>query len=255
MGLQVVVLPKFDLEKSCRVIQDYGITYASVPPPVVLALAKHPVVSKYDLSSIKWLNSGAAPLGKDLVSSMGRSPLFCATREEPSNTMVGCANKPGQNQVEIVWQRLMIPTMQGYGLSETAPTLTKGALHDWARYNSSVGRLLPNLEVKFVLEGREVGPGEEGELWVRGPNVFPGYLNRPDLQAETFDDGDGGGFFRTGDIGYVDPKGNFYITDRLKELIKYSESSLPLASYPFPPPPLILHYVSMGKDQWGIRKE
>lgn len=69
MGLQVVVLPKFDLEKSCRVIQDYGITYASVPPPVVLALAKHPVVAKYDLSSVKWMNSGAAPLGKDLVSS------------------------------------------------------------------------------------------------------------------------------------------------------------------------------------------
>ena len=122
-----------------------------------------------------------------------------------------------------MWQRLQIPTMQGYGLSETSPTLTKGLLPDWARYNGSVGRLLPNLEAKFVLDGREVAPGEEGELWVRGPNVFPGYLNRPDLQAETFDDADGGGFFRTGDIGYVDSKGNVYITDRLKELIKYSK--------------------------------
>ena len=131
-------------------------------------------------------------------------------------------------QVEIVWQRLLIPTMQGYGLSETAPTLTKGALQDWARYNGSVGRLLPNIEAKFVHEGREVEPGQEGELWVRGPNVFPGYLNRPDLQAETFADG---GFFRTGDIGYVDAKGNFYITDRLKELIKYSKLFSPFSFF------------------------
>ena len=71
LGLQAVILPKFDLEKSCRVIQDYGITYASVPPPVVLALAKHPVVAKYDLSSVKWMNSGAAPLG----TRSGRSEL------------------------------------------------------------------------------------------------------------------------------------------------------------------------------------
>ncbi|RYO74387.1 hypothetical protein DL764_010839 [Monosporascus ibericus] len=187
MGIQVVVLPKFDLEKACKVIQDFGITYASIPPPVVLALAKHPVVSKYDLSSIKWMNSGAAPLGRDLV--------------------------------DIVWQRLMVPVMQGYGLSETAPTLTKGALVDWAKFNGSVGRLLPNIEAKIVdLEGNELPRGQEGELWVRGPNVFPGYLNRPELQAETFS---GCGFFKTGDIGYVDDKGNFYITDRLKELIKY----------------------------------
>ncbi|RYP31036.1 hypothetical protein DL767_005976 [Monosporascus sp. MG133] len=187
MGIQVVVLPKFDLEKACKVIQDFGITYASVPPPVVLALAKHPVVSKYDLSSIKWMNSGAAPLGRDLV--------------------------------DIVWQRLMIPVMQGYGLSETAPTLTKGALVDWAKFNGSVGRLLPNIEAKIVdLEGNELPRGQEGELWVRGPNVFLGYLNRPELQAETFS---ACGFFKTGDIGYVDDKGNLYITDRLKELIKY----------------------------------
>ncbi|KAK7755255.1 hypothetical protein SLS62_002760 [Diatrype stigma] len=187
MGIQVIVLPKFDLEKACKVIQDFGITYASVPPPVVLALAKHPVVSKFDLSSMKWMNSGAAPLGKDLV--------------------------------EIVWERLTIPIMQGYGLSETAPTLTKASLVDWKRFNGSVGKLLPNLEAKIVdLDGNELPRGQEGELWARGPNVFPGYLNRPDLQKDTFSED---GFFRTGDIAYVDARGNFYITDRLKELIKY----------------------------------
>ncbi len=116
----------------------------------------------------------------------------------------------------------MIPIMQGYGLSETAPTLTKASLVDWKRYNGSVGKLLPNIEAKIVdPEGDEVPRGQEGELWVRGPNVFPGYLNRPDLQGDTFSPC---GFFRTGDIGYADDRGNFYITDRLKELIKYSES-------------------------------
>ncbi|KAI1134547.1 acetyl-CoA synthetase-like protein [Hypoxylon sp. FL0543] len=189
MGVQAVVLPKFDLEKFCKTIQDHGITYASVPPPVVLALAKHPVVAKYDLSSVKWINSGAAPLGRDLV--------------------------------ELVWQRLTIPVTQGYGLSETAPVVTKTSIADWKRYNGSCGKLVPNVEAKVVDvdTGRERGPGEgEGELWFRGPNVFPGYLNRPELQKDTFSDD---GYFKTGDIGYVDAKGNFYITDRLKELIKY----------------------------------
>ncbi|KAI1500125.1 hypothetical protein F5X99DRAFT_410446 [Biscogniauxia marginata] len=191
LGLQAVILPKFDLERACRAIQDHGVTFASVPPPVVLALAKHPAVSRYDLSSVKFMNSGAAPLGRDLV--------------------------------ELVWKRLMIPVMQGYGLSETAPTLTKGVLADWARYNGSVGKLVPNVEAKFVdvQTGEELlapGPAREGELWVRGPNVFPGYLNRPELAAETFSED---GFFKTGDIGYIDDKGNLYITDRLKELIKY----------------------------------
>ncbi|KAI0841979.1 acetyl-CoA synthetase-like protein [Hypoxylon sp. FL0890] len=189
MGIQVVVLPKFDLEKFCKVIQDHRITYASVPPPVVLALAKHPIVSKYDLSSMKWMNSGAAPLGRDLV--------------------------------ELVWQRLTIPVMQGYGLSETAPVVTKTNIADWKRYNGSCGKLVPNVEAKVVDvdTGKEKGMGEgEGELWFKGPNVFPGYLNRPELQKDTFSED---GYFKTGDIGYVDAKGNFYITDRLKELIKY----------------------------------
>ncbi|KAI0482265.1 hypothetical protein GGR56DRAFT_619232 [Xylariaceae sp. FL0804] len=187
MGLPVIVLPKFDLDRACQAIQKHGITFASVPPPVVLALAKSPVVDKYDLSSVKWLNSGAAPLGRELV--------------------------------ELVWQRLDIPVMQGYGLSETSPTLTKGVVADWKRYNGSVGKLMPNVTAQIVdLEGRELEAGNEGELWVQGPNIFPGYLRRPELAKDTFS---ADGYFKTGDIGYFDPKGNLYITDRLKELIKY----------------------------------
>ncbi|KAI8632316.1 hypothetical protein F5Y19DRAFT_420605 [Xylariaceae sp. FL1651] len=187
MGTPVIILPKFELEKACRAIQDFGITFASISPPVALALAKHPAVSKYDLSSMKFMHSGAAPLGRDLV--------------------------------EMVWNRLTIPIMQGYGLSETSPGIAKGVITDWKRYTGSVGKLLPNTEVKIVdLEGKEVPIGKEGELWVKGPNVFSGYLNRPELHKDTFS---ADGYFRTGDIGYLDDKGNLYITDRLKELIKY----------------------------------
>ena len=145
------------------------------------------------------MNSGAAPLGRDLV--------------------------------EMVWDRLTIPIMQGYGLSETAPTLTKGVIFDWKRHNGSAGKLLPNIEAKIVdLEGNELSTGQDGELWVKGPNVFPGYLNRPELQSTTFS---ADGYFKTGDIGHFDEKGNLYLTDRLKELIKYSRHTL----FFFPPPP------------------
>lgn len=199
MGLPVIILPKFELEKACQAIQEFGITFASIPPPVVLALAKHPAVAKYDLSTIKFVHSGAAPLGRDLV--------------------------------EMVWDRLTIPVMQGYGLSETSPGLAKGVVFDWKRYNGSAGKLLPNIVAKVVdLEGSELPAGKEGELWVKGPNVFSGYLNRPELQKDTFS---ADGYFRTGDIGYFDEKGNLYITDRLKELIKYSEYCILFSISPF----------------------
>ena len=89
-GLTLVVMPKFDIEKFCAIIQEHKITFAYVVPPVVLLLGKHPVIDRYDLSSLRMLNSGAAPLTKELV--------------------------------EAVFRRLKVPIKQGYGLSETSPT-------------------------------------------------------------------------------------------------------------------------------------
>jgi 4-coumarate--CoA ligase len=89
-GLQLVVMPKFDLEDFCRFIQEHKITFAYVVPPVVLLLGKHPVIEKYDLSTIRMMNSGAAPLTRELVDAVNK--------------------------------RLGIPIKQGYGLSETSPT-------------------------------------------------------------------------------------------------------------------------------------
>jgi len=83
----------------------------------------------------------------------------------------------------------------------------------------SVGRLLSNQTAKYMSpEEKEVPAGEVGELWIKGPNIFKGYLNKPEGTKNVFSED---GYFKTGDVGYQDKKGNFYITDRIKELIKY----------------------------------
>ncbi|KAF2176717.1 4-coumarate-CoA ligase-like protein [Zopfia rhizophila CBS 207.26] len=194
-GLQLIVMPKFNLEDFCRFIQDHKITFSYVVPPVVLLLSKHPVVSKYDLSSIRMMNSGAAPLTKELVAALH--------------------------------DRLKVPIKQGYGLSETSPTTHTQPWKDWNKTIGAVGTLLPSQTAKYMSpEGKEVPAGERGELWIKGPNVFKGYLNNTEMtaQALTHD-----GYFKTGDVGYQDKDGNFYITDRVKELIKYKGFQVPPA--------------------------
>jgi acyl-CoA synthetase (AMP-forming)/AMP-acid ligase II len=194
-GLTLYVLPKFSLDTFCALIQDHRITYSYVVPPVVLLLAKHPDVAKYDLSSIRMLNSGAAPLTKDLV--------------------------------ETLHSRLKLKVKQGYGLSETSPTTHTQPWHEWDKTIGSVGRLLPNQTAKYVSEaGDEVPAGQTGELWIKGPNVFKGYLNNPEMTAHALTPD---GFFKTGDVGFQDEDGSFYITDRVKELIKYKGFQVPPA--------------------------
>lgn len=129
-GWQLVVMERWDMEKALQAIQDYGITFVYVPPPVVLAFGKHPVVDRYDLTSLKVLHSGAAPLTRELT--------------------------------EAVWERLKIPVKQGFGLSETSPVTHCQTVFEWAKHMGSVGKLYPNMEAKIVDEdGKEV---EEGEV-------------------------------------------------------------------------------------------
>lgn len=128
-GWQLVVLSRFDLEKACRVIQDFKLTFAYIPPPVVLALSKEAVVDKYDLTSLKVLHCGAAPITSDLI--------------------------------EMVWKRLKVPVKQGYGLSEASPVSHVQPPDEWAKFMTSVGKLVPNMESKIVdTEGNEVALGE-----------------------------------------------------------------------------------------------
>ncbi|KAL8749492.1 MAG: hypothetical protein Q9199_007648 [Rusavskia elegans] len=204
-GLTVVVMVKFEIEKFCANVQHHKITFAYIVPPVVLLLSKHPIVDKYDLSSLRMMNCGAAPLTHELV--------------------------------EAVYKRVKVPVKQGYGLSETSPTTHSQAFEDWDKAIGSVGRLLPNQIAKYMSpDEKEVPTGEVGELWIKGPNIFKGYLNNPEGTKNALTED---GFFKTGDVGYQDKDGNFFITDRIKELIKYKGFQVPpaeleglLASHP-----------------------
>ena len=187
-GGTVVTMPRFDLEGFLSLMQDYGITQTFLVPPIILALAKHPMVDDYDLSKIRVITSGAAPLGEELERA-------CSQR-------LGCLVK------------------QGYGLTETSPvTHTHRDDPDEIR-PGSIGHLVRSTECRIIdtNTGEALGPNQEGEVLIRGPQVMKGYLNNPEATAETLDSE---GWLHTGDIGYVDEDGYFYIVDRVKELIKY----------------------------------
>jgi acyl-CoA synthetase (AMP-forming)/AMP-acid ligase II len=187
-GATVVTIPRFDPELFLTLIQKHKVTRINLVPPVLLLLAKHPVVDKFDLSSLEEVTSGAAPLGEDLA--------------------------------EAVVKRVGCNVLQGYGLTETSPVTHVNFNPPDNVKRASVGKSIPNTEclIVDVESGEPVGTNANGEIWIRGPQVMQGYLNRPDATAATIDDE---GWLHTGDIGYVDDDGDFYIVDRLKELIKY----------------------------------
>jgi acyl-CoA synthetase (AMP-forming)/AMP-acid ligase II len=187
-GATLVTMPRFDLEQFLAVLQDYRVSQAFVVPPIVLTLAKHPLVDRFDLSALKFLNSAAAPLSANLEQASGKR-LDC---------VVG----------------------QGYGLTETSPALTVHPPEEARIRHGSAGQLVPNTEAKVVdlATGKALGRNQDGELCFRGPQVMAGYLNNPEATAQMVDHD---GWLRTGDIGHVDDDGYFYIVDRVKELIKY----------------------------------
>src|SRR2546430_4018713 len=187
-GVTIVTMPRFDLELFLRLLQDYGITRANVVPPIVLALAKHPLVARYDLRALQSINSGAAPLDASVEQACG--------------------------------DRLKCFVAQGYGLTETSPVVSTTPVDPARRRSGSAGLLIPNTECQGMdpASGAELGPGDLGEGWSRGPQVMTGYLKQPEATAAMLDED---GWLRTGDIGSVDIDGYLHVVDRLKELIKY----------------------------------
>jgi acyl-CoA synthetase (AMP-forming)/AMP-acid ligase II len=187
-GATVVTMPRFEPELFLSLIEKHRVTRINLVPPVLLLMAKHPLVDKYDLSSLKEVTSGAAPLGEDLA--------------------------------EAVVRRVECNVLQGYGLTETSPVTHVNFNAPGKIKRASVGAGIPNTEcmVMGVMSGEAAGYNQNGEIWIRGPQVMKGYLNRPEATAATID---ADGWLHTGDIGFVDDDGDFYIVDRLKELIKY----------------------------------
>jgi acyl-CoA synthetase (AMP-forming)/AMP-acid ligase II len=195
-GCTIVTLPRFELEAFLRAAEGYGVTRTLVVPPVIVALAKQPIVDRYDLSKLTSLQVGAAPLGEEVART-------CAER-------IGCL------------------VQQIYGLTETSPITHANPEDRVLNKLAAVGPCIPNTEAKLVdlSTGTELGIGEQGEICVRGPQVMRGYLNRPEATAQVID---GDGWFHTGDVGYADEDGYFYIVDRVKELIKYNAYQVPPA--------------------------
>ena len=203
----LVIMPSFDLGDFLDNIQNHRCTYAFIAPPVAVALAKHPLVERYDLSSLRGIMSGAAPLDEDLGSA--------------------------------VKKRLGCQVVQGYGMSELSP-VSHVAPFDGGRELigsiaplSSCGWTVPNAVSKLVDSetGAEIDPpasglSDTGELWFKGPNVMAGYLGNDQATKDTVDDD---GFLHTGDVARVDSTGCVYIVDRLKELIKYKGYQVPPA--------------------------
>jgi acyl-CoA synthetase (AMP-forming)/AMP-acid ligase II len=195
-GATIVTVPRFELEPFLQTLQDHKITMAHLVPPIVLALSKSPIVDNYQLPHLKTIFCGAAPLDENLTRA-------CMVR-------------------------LKCDVRQGYGMTETSPvTHSSPANRDDVKFGS-VGVPAPNTECKIVdLEtGEPLGPNQEGEVCVRGPQIMKGYLNRPDATAATIDSES---WLHTGDIGYADADGHFFIVDRAKELIKYKGFQVPPA--------------------------
>ncbi|GAB3595143.1 AMP-binding protein [Microbacterium tumbae] len=189
----LVTMPKFDLAEFLRVVDDHRTTWLFIAPPIAVALAKHPLVEQYDLSSVKVVFSGAAPLDGTLAAAVAA--------------------------------RLDCVVCQGYGMTETSPVTHAIPVDRDDLDRSTVGLLLANTEARLVdvETGRDVavpaeGASAPGELLIRGPQVMKGYLNRPEATAEMIDQD---GWLHTGDIATATRDGVFRIVDRLKELIKY----------------------------------
>lgn len=200
IGAECVVVPKFDLGVFCAAVEKFKCNISYVVPPILVLLAKDPRAKKYDLKSLKWVMSGAAPLGTELSMEVE-------------------AAHPG------------LRVTQGWGLSETSPTATFAKPEDYHAHMGTCGRLIAGVEGRLVDDdGNDVGfeqgeNGKPGEFWVRGPTIMKGYLNNKEATDDCITPD---GWFKTGDIAIM--KNNyFWIVDRKKELIKYKGFQVPPA--------------------------
>jgi long-chain acyl-CoA synthetase len=184
VGACMLLVERFDPAQTLRSMIDHRVTVVLGAPPMYVAWLESGVLADADLSSVRLAVSGAAPL-----------PVQVLSRFEAETG---------------------IAIEEGYGLTEAAPSVTSNSMAPRAR-PGSVGLPLPGVELRLVDEqGRDVEPGDPGEVWVRGPNVFQGYHRDPEGTAATLTPD---GWLKTGDIGSRDGDGFLYLVDRLRDLI------------------------------------
>jgi acyl-CoA synthetase (AMP-forming)/AMP-acid ligase II len=185
-GSTLVVMTRFDIMKFLAAISEHRITHVLVAPPIVAALARHPAVASYDLSSLRQVLCAAAPLSPGIA--------------------------------EAARGRTGVHVTQAFGMTELSPSVLVTPAAEIPP-PGSVGKPLPRTECRLVSAGgADAGPDTDGELWVRGPQVMKGYLGSAEA-TDVIIDVDG--WLHTGDIARADSHGWFYITGRVKELIKY----------------------------------
>ena len=185
----MLLLPTFTLPAMLATIQSHSVHELALVPPLIIRLLNDPLVSKYNLSSLRRLSSGAAPLSRELVKQLA---------EKFPN----------------------VKFRQGYGMTESTACITSHSQKYQGfefEYAGTVGDLVPSTTIKIVDEdGAERGVDEPGEILAKGPQIAMGYLNNASASAEAFADG----WLRTGDVGYMNSEGLLSITDRIKEMIK-----------------------------------
>ena len=187
-GATQVHMGRFDMESFLELVPRHRISMLFTVPPVVLGVAQVPGIESHDLSSIRLCLSGAAPLSEELQSRF--------------ESLTG------------------VPTVQGYGLTETSPVTNMDYVEPERRRPGSIGPALSDTDEKIVDPedaSRELAAGEVGELLIRGPQVMKGYWRNLEASSETIKNG----WLFTGDMARMDADGYVYIVDRKKELIKY----------------------------------
>ncbi|KAH7690443.1 4-coumarate--CoA ligase protein [Dioscorea alata] len=193
-GNSVVLMKRFEMEMVLRSIERFKVTHMYVVPPVMIALAKQGKSTKYELSSLRLLGSGAAPLGKDVMEEVAKAIP----------------------KAEII---------QGYGLTESCGIISLEYSFGESRQFGSTGHLVSGVEGKVVSVDtlQLLPPNQLGELCFRGPNMMQGYFKNPQATNLTLKDG----WLHTGDLGYFDDNGQLFVVDRIKELIKYKGFQIP----------------------------
>ncbi|KIJ39426.1 hypothetical protein M422DRAFT_210302 [Sphaerobolus stellatus SS14] len=185
-AMSIVVIPKFNYENMLKSIVRHKITHLLLVPPQIVLFCKHPATKNYDLSGLRWVMVGAAPLSSELT---------------------------------LQFQKLVpqAEVNQGYGMTETCTTTTMTPLSQRLGTPGSVGHFLPGVRAKIVKsDGSLAGYDQEGELVVTGPQMTLGYANNAQATKETFVDG----WVRTGDEVLVRRNGDIFVVDRLKEIFK-----------------------------------
>jgi len=192
VGAAIVVMRRFDLARMMELVARHRITVAPLVPPIVVAVAKSDQAAAHDLSSVRMVLSGAAPMGKDLEDAfMAKLP----------GAVLG----------------------QGYGMTEAGPVLSMClafAKEPFKVKSGACGTVVRNAELKIVDPdtGKSLGRNQPGEICIRGQQIMKGYLNNPEATKNSID---ADGWLHTGDVGFVDDDDEIFIVDRLKEIIKY----------------------------------